>query len=597
MAKELRIAPNLTLPLDAVTQRFAFLGRIGSGKTYTATKLLELMLEAHAQVVAIDPVGKCYGLRVPGKGPAFDIPIFGGLHGDIPLEPTGGALIADLVVDRTLSCIIDVSQFATDADKARFAAAFGERFFFRKKSSPSAVHVFLEECQEFVPQNPAKGEEMMLHHWTRLAKLGRNFGIGLSLASQRPQEVNKKVLNLTECLFAFQLRGKHERDAVKDWITSKDSDKAILDELPKLAVGDAIVDSPQWLGTTKRVRVYEKRTADVSATPKVGEQPASERPLTEVDIANVRQAMAATIERAKADDPKALKLAIAERDREIGKLQVQLNRETSKVASATATKGELAAEFKRGFGEGESSGRVAAMRDLKRVIGKDLGALGSSIDKVKAFAGRIDQQLADVVVAFLRLDGTLSPNGELAPTPAAAVARTPSPRPVVDRPVARRPVVEGDGDLSKGEKTILIAIAQYPDGAEREQLTVLTGYKRSSRDTYIQRLGAKGYVETIAGGAVRATDTGIDALGSDYEPLPTGVALQEYWLDRLGGGEKKILEVLIAAGGEPVSRDEITEQTEYLRSSRDTYLQRLSSRRLVESVGRGEVRASATLFE
>ncbi len=34
----------------------------------------------------------------------------------------------------------------------------------------------------------------MLHAFTRLVKIGRNFGIGVSLLSQRPQEVNKKVL-------------------------------------------------------------------------------------------------------------------------------------------------------------------------------------------------------------------------------------------------------------------------------------------------------------------------------------------------------------------------------------------------------------------
>jgi hypothetical protein len=90
---------------------------------------------------------------------------------------------------------LDVSQFESDADKARFARAFSDRFFFRKKAAPSAVHVFIEECQEFAPQNPQREEAAMLHAFTRLVKIGRNFGIGVSLLSQRPQEVNKKVLS------------------------------------------------------------------------------------------------------------------------------------------------------------------------------------------------------------------------------------------------------------------------------------------------------------------------------------------------------------------------------------------------------------------
>lgn len=39
--KVIRIADKLALPLDAVTQKFAYLGKTGSGKTYGATKAAE----------------------------------------------------------------------------------------------------------------------------------------------------------------------------------------------------------------------------------------------------------------------------------------------------------------------------------------------------------------------------------------------------------------------------------------------------------------------------------------------------------------------------------------------------------------------------
>lgn len=150
--------------------------------------------------------------------------------------------------------------------------------------------------------------------------------------------------------------------------------------------------------------------------------------------------------------------------------------------------------------------------------------------------------------------------------------------------------------LPKGEKAMLIAIAQYPEGASRDQLSVLTGYKRSSRDTYIQRLLSSGCVDVV-GSLVRATDQGIEALGSDYEPLPTGDDLQDYWLNRLPEGERKVLDVLIAAYPSTVYREEIDDITGYKRSSRDTYLQRLRSRKLVDDAGRGGVRASKNLFD
>src|SRR3954470_8275001 len=98
----LKLGRNLELPLDAVTQTAAFLGRRGSGKTYGATKLAELMLDAGAQIVALDPVGVWWGLRLNAvrTGPSpFQIPVLGGRHGDIPLEAGAGKLNADLVVD------------------------------------------------------------------------------------------------------------------------------------------------------------------------------------------------------------------------------------------------------------------------------------------------------------------------------------------------------------------------------------------------------------------------------------------------------------------------------------------------------------------
>src|SRR3982751_479532 len=124
---EIQISPELTLPIEAVTQTFAFLARRGAGKTYAASKLCEEVLSIGAQAVVLDPVGNWYGLRLAadGKGKGFAIPVLGGEHGDIPLEPEAGALIADLVVDKDLSIVLDVSTMRKGQRK-EFATAFAE---------------------------------------------------------------------------------------------------------------------------------------------------------------------------------------------------------------------------------------------------------------------------------------------------------------------------------------------------------------------------------------------------------------------------------------------------------------------------------------
>jgi hypothetical protein len=61
-------------------------------------------------------------------------------------------------------------------------------------------------------------------------------------------------------------------------------------------------------------------------------------------------------------------------------------------------------------------------------------------------------------------------------------------------------------------------------------------------------------------------------------------------------GERRIFEVLIQAYPGAVDRESLDTATGYRRSSRDTYIQRLRAREIVEILGRGEIRASEELF-
>jgi hypothetical protein len=576
----IRIAAGLSLPLEAVTEKLGFIGRTGSGKTYAAQKLAEEMHRAGAQFVALDPIGKWWSLRLAadGKTPALPIPVFGGLHGDVPLESTAGKLMADVIVDRGISAVVDVSQFESDAAKARFMTDFGNRFFFRKKASPSAVHLFIEECQEFVPQNPQRDEAQMLHAWTRIQKLGRNFGIGSSLLSQRPQEVNKKVLNQTEVLFVFQLTGNHERKSVAAWIEDKGLNEDIAAELPKLERGCPHVWSPAWLRISKVVRIAGKTTFDASATPEVGRR-ADVKELAPIDLEKLRNDMAATIERAKAEDPKELRRRIAVLEGELRK---------AKVAPAVVHPGP----------EEVAKIREAAAREVYEKYTPAMKRLGEVAISVTG-SGMALRELCEIIGSQWTLPSP--PKGisrDISKYAAPSKERIPlekhrAPEP---RRVASRSINENDVAIGKGERIILTAVAQYPEGASREQLTILTGYRRSSRDTYLQRLFSRDIVANNGRGNIVATEGGMAVLGPDFEPLPTGEDLQAYWLNRLTGGERTLLEALIRAYPKAVEREALSEATEYKRSSRDTYLQRLTARRLVVPVGRGEVRASGELF-
>jgi uncharacterized protein DUF87 len=560
----LRLSQDLVLPIDAVTQKIAMVGRTGSGKTYGATKLAEEMLGAGAQIVALDPVGIWYGLRLAadGKAPGLSIPVLGGLHGEVPLEATGGALVADLVVDRGISVVLDVSQFESDADKARFGRAFAERFFFRRKALPSATHLFLEECQEFVPQNPQPGEQPMLHAFQRLNRLGRNYGIGTTLITQRPQDVNKKALNQAELVFAFQLTGPQERKAVDGWLSDKGLGLDLAADLPKLKVGYAHAWSPSWLEVSKVVRISLKRTFDASCTPEVGKR-AEARELAPIDLEKLRAAMAKTIERARAEDPRELRRRVQELERQLAGRAAPAPAKI-KTREVQVLDGKLVARLEK------------AVEDHARLQLKALDASAA----VQAVVKELQRLLA--------------------------AARRPAPAPIPFRGRAVEPAQPFRGDvparrmpsngLGSGEKKVLIAIAQHSGGVSREQLSVLAGYKKSTRDLYVQPLRSRGLVAPAGDRLVR-TEAAIEVLGPSFEPLPTGDALRAHWLGRLPTGERKTLEVLLEAYPGVVAREAVSERTGYKKSTRDLYIQLLRSRQLVTVERDGGVRASETLFD
>ena len=177
----LSLGRGLDLPDQTITDTLAVLARRGAGKTYLAMKLAEQMLGAGHQIVAIDPTGVWWGLHSSADGthPGFPVVVLGGNEADVPLEPTGGHLVADLVVEERVSCVLDVSTMRK-GQRTQFLTDFAERLFERKSATryKTPVHLFVDEAHAFVPQRPQRGQERMLGAGEDLVQMGRSRGIG-----------------------------------------------------------------------------------------------------------------------------------------------------------------------------------------------------------------------------------------------------------------------------------------------------------------------------------------------------------------------------------------------------------------------------------
>ncbi|MCA1659944.1 MAG: DUF87 domain-containing protein, partial [Verrucomicrobiaceae bacterium] len=331
MKKTLAISMTLKLPVEAVTEKFAILAVSGAGKSNAAVAMAEEMFAAGLPWVAIDPKGDWWGIRSSADGKRAGLPVlFFGAAGrkrknkpepDVPLEDSAGKMIADLIVDERVSAILDMSGFS-DAAKIRFLIDFGTQLFSRNEEP---LHLFCDECDEYLPQKPFKEETRLLHVFTKILKQGRNFGLGATLISQRSAVVNKNALTQCTSLIAMRNTAPQDRDAIEAWVNEKDGQHLeIVETLPSLENGEAWIWSPQFLHLVERFQFRRRETFDSGATPKIGAKLIAPKTVADIDLAAVRERMSATIERAKSADPKALRAQIATLKTEKANLEKQL---------------------------------------------------------------------------------------------------------------------------------------------------------------------------------------------------------------------------------------------------------------------------------
>lgn len=311
--KDLDVSKTLALPSELAARTQAILAMKGMGKTYLAMKETEEMLKRKQQVCCLDPTGVWYGLRssADGKSDGFPILVFGGDNADVPLEPTAGEYLADFVQDGGRSVIFDMSHFESLAAQDRFVTDFAIRLYRRKAKADSrnTIHLMLDEADSFAPQKPAKNQLKMLGAWEAIVRRGRSRGIGLTMITQRPAVINKNVLSQVDLLVCLRIVGIHDFKAVKEWTdlyATPEQKAQFMESLPKLETGEAWFWSPGWLRIFQKAVITPKVTFDSSRTPEPGHKATAPKKMS-IDLSELTDQIRATVEQAKANDPKELR--------------------------------------------------------------------------------------------------------------------------------------------------------------------------------------------------------------------------------------------------------------------------------------------------
>jgi len=543
----------LTYPIPdvALDDRLAWIGTSGSGKTYNSAAGVERLLLSGARVVIIDPLGVWWGLRLTanGKPSKFTLPIFGGDHGDLPLNEHAGRLIGETAAGMAESCIIDLSGLATKEAERRFMLAFLEAIYRYTVGNP--VHIIFDEADMFAPQNTGKGAGPQLQAlMEQIVRRGRIKGFTPWLITQRPAVLSKDVLSQADGLVAFKLTASQDRDALGAWIegqADRAQGKEILGSLPTMQRGQGVIWVPAR-GILKTADFPPKQTFDSSRTPKRGEK-RERQELKPLDLAELKDRLASIEQDAKANDPKMLRAEIARLTRELAAAnKAKASPPPAQIIHANAD------EIEAARAEGQRVGVAVGIARAQQALAK-LGGSAEAVDAIAAdrwFGG------GPMTVAFQN------------------EKRGPKPKP--------QPVIMADGSVPAGCAKPLAALAAvYPSGLTEAQWATAAGYKRSGGTwgTYKSRLRGAGLIEAKEGRWF-ATETGAKAVGAVELPPSPGPDLVRWWAAKLPG-TARMAEALIEAWPNGLHRDELAARIDMAASggSFGTYLSRLAGPGLI----------------
>ena len=619
---KLRISDDLVLGADYVVSTAGIFATKGLGKSHLAQVAAEEMLACGQVVVAIDPTDAWWGLRASadGKSEGYPVVVIGGDHGDLPLEPGGAVQLAEAIVSERFSCVI-CTDGMSDMAETKFVREFLDTIY-RKNRQP--IHIFVDESDVFAPQKPFDVEDARcIRAMSHIVRRGRKKGIGSTLITQRPAELNASVRTMVEMLFVLGMSHNLDIDAVEKWMRVRKKKRGanvayelqeqMIESLDSLQRGDAWVWAPR-MGIHKRFRARAKHTFDSGATPKPGQKIKAPKKLAPVDLARLGQAMAAAVQRQKDSDPTELRKQVAALRKELANVGKGHDRAEANDKANHAENIKLRDQLERLKKAPKSFLKDIQIERLEKIVDRSTRAMN---DAQKA----ISAALAKASVEIGKMETLLKER-----------LRHPVEEPIVARPLATRNGIAKTHLPSQPPKHIAkpvtlkkhaeIAVrATAVDGLQPAHLRILSGIawweslgvaspdlggvafaaktstKSSTFNNNRAKLHAAGYIEYPTHGNVRLTDAG-RAIAPPPSLPPTNAAFQRTVLDSVQPALQRLLSVLIEAYPHEISLEQLAEGagTSVSSSTFNNNRSWLRARGLSDYPRNGFVRATSLLF-
>jgi hypothetical protein len=251
---------DIDLPLVKIlTGRGFITGKSGSGKSNTAGKICEEVLDEGYPLLVIDTEGEYYGLKEQyellhvGADEECDLQV-GAEHAE---------KIAELALEENVPIILDVSGYVDTEEVDQLVHDTVKKLFDKEKKLKKPFPILVEEAHEWIPQQGSRGEEgEVTDMLVRVGKRGRKRGLGLCALSQRPASVDKDYI--TQCDYRIWHRLDYETDlkVVKRVLGNK-----YAETVKELDTGQGVLEADFLDENRQVVDFLRKQTFDAGATP------------------------------------------------------------------------------------------------------------------------------------------------------------------------------------------------------------------------------------------------------------------------------------------------------------------------------------------